>query len=54
MKDFFDTKVFITVLIALIAFSILNKVFLEKQIEKMFAKQDYENVEEIDEIDDEI
>jgi hypothetical protein len=49
MKDFFDLKVFITVMICLIVFAVLNKLFLDEQLQKMashFEKDSYENEEE--------
>ena len=58
MKNYFDLKVFVTVVIALILFKIIDNLFLDATVKKMFKKnesfEDYEVENYTDDVDDDL
>lgn len=53
MKDYFEMKTFITVLIALVLFKVIDVMFLDKTVAKIAKKESLENVDDEDEDDNE-
>lgn len=52
MKDYFELKTFITVILALIVFAILDRLFLSNLFDKLLKKGDFEKENLDDENDD--
>ena len=49
MKNYFDTKIFITAIIAMVLFKILDQLFLDSAVKKLVGtKENFENLENLE------